>query len=113
MLGSKPGAPMLLSLADLSPLLPGIALWALALALPLTSLLTPMERGLAAGALAPAIQQLLLVAAGVALALVVGVGCEVVLSWVLGPGWASSLGLIAVLAGLFWSVAGRDDDPPA
>ena len=98
MLGSQPGAPMLLSLADLTPLLPGIALWALALALPLTALLTPMERGLAAGALAPAIQQLLLVAAGVALALVVGVGCEVVLSWVLGPGWASSLGLIAVLA---------------
>jgi hypothetical protein len=49
----------------------------------------------------------------VALALAVGLGCEVVLSWVLGPGWASSLGLIAVLAGLFWSVAGRDDDPPA
>jgi hypothetical protein len=41
MLGSQPGAPMLLSLADLSPLLPGIALWALALALPLTALLTP------------------------------------------------------------------------
>jgi hypothetical protein len=53
------------------------------------------------------------VAAGVALALAVGLGCEVVLSWVLGPSWASSLGLIAVLAGLFWSVAGRDDDPPA
>jgi protein-S-isoprenylcysteine O-methyltransferase Ste14 len=72
-----------------------------------------MERGLDAGALAPATQQLLLVAAGVALALAVGLGCEVVLSWVLGPSWASSLGLIAVLAGLFWSVAGRDDDPPA
>lgn len=113
MLGSLPGVPMLLSFADLTPLLPGIALWALALALPLTALLTPLERSLAAGALAPASQQLLLVVAGVALALVVGVGCELLLSWLLGPGWASSLGLIAVLAGLFWSVAGRSDDPPA
>lgn len=113
MLGSQPGVPMPLSFADLTPLLPGIALWALALALPLSALLTPLERALAAGSLAPASQQLLLVAAGVGLALVVGVGCELLLSWVLGPGWASSLGLIAVLAGLFWSVAGRADDPPA
>lgn len=113
MLGSQPGAPMLLSLRDLAPLLAGIALWALALALPLSALLAPLERSLAAGALAPPAQQVLLVATGVGLALAVGVGCEFVLSWVLGPGWASSLGLIAVLAGLFWSLAGRADDPPA
>lgn len=112
MLGSQPGAPMPLSFADFTPLLPGIALWALALALPLSALLTPLERGLAEGALAPAGQQLLLVVAGVSLALLVGVGCQLLLSWLLGPDWASSLGLIAVLAGLFWSVAGRSDDPP-
>ena len=109
MLGSQPGAPMLLSLHDLAPLLPGIALWALALALPLTALLNPLERGLSEAALAPGTQQLLLVAVGVVLALAVGAGCELLLSWVLGPGWASSLGLMAVLAGLFWSLAGRDD----
>jgi hypothetical protein len=113
MLGSQCGAPMPLSLATLASLLPGIALWALALALPLSALLSPLERGLASGALAPATQQLLLVVAGVALALGAGLASEILLSWMLGPGWASSLGLMAVLAGLFWSLAARSDDPGA
>ena len=42
-----------------------------------------------------------------ALALAVGVVVELLLCWALGPGWSSSLGLMAVLSGLFWSVASR------
>jgi hypothetical protein len=34
---------------------------------------------------------------------------ELLLCWTLGPGWASSLGLMAVLSGLFWAVASRRD----
>jgi hypothetical protein len=103
---------MLLPLRDLAPLVPGIALWALALYLPLTATLTPLERSLAAGPLDATVQQVLLVLAGLALALAVGLGSEVAVSWALGPGWASSLGLMAVLAGLFWGLASRRDDPP-
>jgi protein-S-isoprenylcysteine O-methyltransferase Ste14 len=75
--------------------------------------LTPLERSLATGALAPVAQQVLLVAAGVVLALLAGLVSEILLSWILGPDWASSLGLMAVLAGLFWSLAARNDDPAA
>lgn len=113
MLGSQIGPPMLPPFRDLAPLLPGIALWALAFYLPLTASLTPLEQSLAAGPLDPAVQQLLLVLAGLALALAVGLGSEVAVCWALGPGWASSLALMAVLAGLFWGLAGRRDDPPA
>jgi len=113
MLGSQLGPAMPFPLRDLAPLVPGIALWALAFYLPLTASLTPLERRLAAGPLAPVAQQLLLVLSGLALALTVGLGSEVAFSWALGPGWASSLGLMAVLAGLFWGLAARDDDPPA
>jgi hypothetical protein len=99
-------------LRDLVPLLPGVALWALAFYLPLTASLMPLERSLAAGSLDPAVQQLLLVLAGLVLALAVGMASEVVLSWALGPGWATSLGLMAVLAGLFWGLADRGEEPP-
>jgi hypothetical protein len=43
----------------------------------------------------------------------VGLASEVAFSWALGPSWATSLGLMAVLAGLFWGLADRGEDPPA
>lgn len=99
------------TLADLSPLLPGVALWALALYLPLSVPLGRLEQVLAEGSLDQGLQQLVLVSGSLLLALVVGLGVELLLSWALGPGWAGSLGLIAVLAGLSLSfAAGRDDD---
>jgi protein-S-isoprenylcysteine O-methyltransferase Ste14 len=52
-----------------------------------------------------------LVTGSLMLALAVGLVVELLLSWALGPGWAGSLGLIAVLGGLFLGLAaGRDDD---
>ncbi len=92
-----------------SSLLPGIALWALALYLPLSGPISRFEESLAQGPLSAGSQQLLLVLASLALALAVGVVIEIVLCWALGPGWSSSLGLMAVLAGLFWTVASRQD----
>ena len=92
-----------------STLLPGIALWALALYLPLSVPITRFEETLAEGSLPASTQQIVLVLASLALALAVGVVVELVLCWALGPGWSSSLGLMAVLAGLFWSVASRQN----
>ncbi len=103
--------PDAFSLSDLSPLLPGIALWALALYLPLSVPLARLEKVLAEGALEEGLQQLVLVGGSLLLALAVGLGVELLLSWALGPGWAGSLGLIAVLGGLSIGLAaGRDDD---
>jgi hypothetical protein len=90
-------------------LLPGIALWALALYLPLSGPIARFEESLAQGPLHPRSQQLLLVLTSLALALAVGVVIEILLCWALGPGWSSSLGLMAVLSGLFWSVASSQD----
>lgn len=103
--------PDAFSLSDLSPLLPGIALWALALYLPLSVPLARLERVLAEGSLEEGLQQLVLVGGSLLLALAVGLVVELLLSWALGPGWAGSLGLIAVLGGLSIGLAaGRDDD---
>lgn len=105
--------PDAFSLSDLSPLLPGIALWALALYLPLSVPLARLEKVLAEGALDEGLQQLVLVGGSLLLALAVGLVVELLLSWALGPGWAGSLGLIAVLGGLSIGLAaGRDDDRP-
>ncbi|WP_353617272.1 hypothetical protein [Synechococcus sp. FACHB-909] len=103
--------PDAFSLSDLSPLLPGIALWALALYLPLSVPLARLEKVLAEGALEEGLQQLVLVGGSLLLALAVGLVVELLLSWALGPGWAGSLGLIAVLGGLSIGLAaGRDDE---
>ena len=97
--------------ADLSPLLPGMALWALALYLPLSVPLGRLEQALAEGSLEEVLQQLVLVGSSLLLALAVGLVAELVLSWALGPGWAGSLGLIAVLGGFSISLAaGRNND---
>jgi protein-S-isoprenylcysteine O-methyltransferase Ste14 len=99
------------TLAELRPLLPGIALWALALYLPLSVPLGRLEQSLARGPLEEGAQQLVLVAGSLLLALAVGLIVELVLGWALGPSWAASLGLIAVLGSLFLALASaRNDD---
>jgi cytochrome bd-type quinol oxidase subunit 1 len=55
-------------------------------------------------------QQLALVVASLALALAVGAVTNLVLGWILGPGWGTSMGLIAVLAGLVLALGGRGED---
>jgi hypothetical protein len=109
MLGSSRCWPVPTVGPDWSSLAPGIALWALALYLPLSGPLSRLEASLAAGSLPPALQQLALVVSSLLLALAVGLVSVLVLGWALGPGWASSLGLMAVLAGGFWSLASRAD----
>jgi len=40
----------------------------------------------------------------------VGALTQLALSVLLGPSWGASLGLMAVLAGAFWSLASRSQD---
>jgi hypothetical protein len=91
-------------------LLPGTALWALAFYLPLSGPLSRLEEALAAGSLGEDTQQLVLVGSSLLLALAVGAIANLALGWALGPGWGTSLGLMAALYGLFWGLAsGRGD----
>jgi protein-S-isoprenylcysteine O-methyltransferase Ste14 len=90
-------------------LLPGSALWALALYIPLSAPLSRMEESLASTSLTEDSRQAVLVVASLLLALVVGVGVNLVLGWALGPGWGTSLGLMAALYGLFWGLAASRD----
>lgn len=95
-------------LADWLPLLPGIALWALALYLPLSLPLRVLEERLGAAGVGEGIQGVLLVLISLVVALAAGVLMELLIGLALGPGWGSSLGLVAALWGLFTALAGRD-----
>jgi hypothetical protein len=99
--------PPSLAFVDWLELVPGIALWALALYLPLSLPLGRLENSLQEGPLSEGMQQLALVLSSLGLALLASVATELLLCWALGPGWASSLGLMAVLAGVGWSLATR------
>lgn len=110
MLGRFAHQPLPLAGPDWSALLPGIALWALALYLPLSLPLGRLEQVLAAGGLAPEVQQLILLLSSLALALAIGALTDLALGWALGPGWASSLGLMAAGWGLFTALASRARD---
>ena len=97
---------------DWSVLIPGTALWAVALYVPLSAPLARLERVLAEGSLPDDQQQLVLLVSSLLLALVVGGLTNVGIGWALGPSWGTSLGLMAALAGLFWSLADRQTPRP-
>jgi hypothetical protein len=50
-----------------------------------------------------------LVLSSLILALVAGLAVDLLLGWTLGPGWASSLGVLAALWGPFLALASRKD----
>ena len=66
-------------------------------------------RALAEGDLEEDTQIKLLVVSSLLLALGVGVLADLVISWSLGPSWATSLGFMAALGGFVLSLAGRRD----
>jgi len=102
---------MLLSdaLAEWRSLLPGIAIWALALYVPLSLQVGRLEEGLASGPLAGGGSAVILVLGSLILALVAGLAVDLLLGWTLGPGWASSLGVLTALWGPFLALASRKD----
>jgi hypothetical protein len=95
------------ALADWRSLLPGIALWALALYVPLSLQLGRLEDGLASGPLAGGGGEVVLAAGSLILALLAGLAVDLLLGWTLGPGWASSLAVLAALWGPFLALASR------
>ena len=74
----------------------GGLLWALALYVPLSAPLSQLESSLEESKLPESLRQPALVISSLLLALTFGVVTQLGLSWVLGPGWASSLGVVAV-----------------
>ncbi len=96
------------SLSVLLPLLPGIALWALALYLPLSLPLRVLEERLGAADVPESLQGVLLVLISLITALGAGLLMELLLGWALGPGWGASVGLVAALWGLFGALASRN-----
>ena len=74
----------------------GALLWAVAFYVPLSGPLAAFEASLTDSSLSEQWRQITLVISSLLLALAVGVVTQLVASWVLGPGWASSLGFIAI-----------------
>jgi hypothetical protein len=74
----------------------GALFWALALYVPLSGPLGRFEASLADSELTDRWKQVALVISSLLLALAMGLVAQLLMSWALGPGWASSLALIGV-----------------
>ena len=74
----------------------GALLWAIALYIPLSGPLAAFEASLTDSPLSEKWSQITLVICSLLLALGVGVVTQLIASWALGPGWASSLRFIAI-----------------
>ena len=78
----------------------GALFWALALYIPLSGPLGRFESSLTDSALSDQWKQVALVVSSLLLAMAVGLVAQLLMSWTLGPEWASSLALI----GIGWSL---------
>ena len=87
----------------------GALLWAIALYIPLSAPLAAFETSLADSPLPQLWRQIVLVTSSLLLALVVGLVTQLVASWALGPGWASSLAAIAIGWSLLLVAFNRED----
>ena len=86
----------------------GALLWAIALYIPLSAPLAAFEASLAESSLPQLWRQIALVSSSLLLALVVGLITQLVASWALGPGWASSLGVVVLGWSLLLTLTNRD-----
>ena len=86
----------------------GALLWAIALYVPLSAPLSKLETSLENSPLPESLRQSTLVISSLLLALAMGVVAQLGLSWALGPGWASSLGVVAVGWSVLLVVVSRD-----
>jgi hypothetical protein len=87
----------------------GALLWAIALYIPLSAPLAAFEASLADSPLPQLWRQIALVTSSLLLALVVGLVTQLIASWALGPGWASSLAAIAIGWSLLLVAFNRED----
>ena len=87
----------------------GAVLWAIALYIPLSGPLARLEASLSTSPLPEQGRQVALVVSSLLLALAVGMVTQLLGSWVIGPGWASSLAVIAIGWSLLLVFAAQDD----
>ena len=87
----------------------GALLWAIALYIPLSAPLTRLEASLEASQIPLHWRQTALILSSLLLAVAVGVLAQLLTSWALGPGWASSLAAIAIGWSLLLIAVNRDD----
>ena len=87
----------------------GALLWAIALYIPLSAPLAAFETSLADSPLPQLWRQIVLVTSSLLLALVVGLVTQLIASWALGPGWATSLAAIAIGWSLLLVAFNRED----
>ena len=87
----------------------GAVLWAIALYIPLSGPLTRFETSLLDSHLPEQGRQIALVLSSLLLALGVGMVTQLLMSWVIGPGWASSLAVIAIGWSLLLIAASQDE----
>lgn len=87
----------------------GAVLWALALYLPLSGPLSRFEATLSTSPLPEQGRQIALIVSSLLLAVAVGLVTQLLARWVIGPGWASSLALIAICWSLLLVFANNDE----
>ena len=87
----------------------GAVLWAIALYVPLSAPLSRLEASLDDSSLPESLRQSTLVISSLLLALAMGVVAQLGMSWALGPGWASSLAVLAVGWSVVLVVASRGE----
>ena len=87
----------------------GAVLWAVALYLPLSGPLSRFEASLSTSPLPEQGRQIALIVSSLLLAMAVGLMTQLLASWVIGPGWASSLAVIAIGWSLLLVFASKDD----
>ena len=88
----------------------GALLWAIAIYIPLSAPLTRLEASLDASRIPPLWRQTALIISSLLLAMAVGLLAQLLASWALGPGWASSMALIAIGWSLFLIAADREGE---
>ena len=86
----------------------GALLWALALYVPLSAPLSRLEASLETSTIPENWIQGCLILSSLLLALAVGLATQLGCSWALGPGWASSLGVVVLGWSLLLTLTNRD-----
>ena len=88
----------------------GALLWSLALYVPLSVPLSRLEASLEASSMPETWRQGVLIVSSLLLALAMGLITQLGCSWALGPGWASSLGLVVLSWSLLLTLTNRDSN---
>ena len=88
----------------------GALLWALALYVPLSAPLGRLEASLEARSIPESWRQGVLIVSSLLLALAMGLITQLGCSWALGPGWASSLGVVVLGWSLLLTLTNRDSN---